>query len=226
MAEKQQFHLRVMYSKSGRLVMLSHLEVAEALRRAVRRADLPFAVSQGFSPHMKLVFSSALPVGVGSVSEIVDITLNEYLPPKEALERLQWGSVPDLMVTSCKYIEKKEKAASVAYPIGCYHATFDGDPSNLAFPDQITVVRAGKKPKTQVVADYLRMGPDVNGNSLTFALEALNTGSLRPDNLLRATLEEYNSQAAVPLNLISCTRVDQRDGFGNSLVQSMNEEKQ
>lgn len=222
MAEKQQFHLRVMYNKSGRLVMLSHLEVAEALRRAVRRADLPFAVSQGFSPHMKLVFSSALPVGVGSVSEIVDIALNEYLPVDQALERLQWGSVPDLMVTSCKYIDKKEKAASVAYPVGCYHAVFDGDPSQLVFPEQITVVRAGKKPKTQVVADYLRMGPEAKGNSITFALEALNTGSLRPDNLLKATLETYNEHAEIPLKLLSCTRVDQRDGSGKSLVQSMN----
>lgn len=222
MAEMQQFHLRVMYSKSGRLVMLSHLEVAEALRRAVRRADLPFAVSQGFSPHMKLVFSSALPVGVGSVSEIVDIALNEYISPDDALERLQQGSVPDLMVTSCKYISKKEKAASVAYPVGCYHAVFDGDPADLRFPDQITVVRAGKQPKTQIVSDYLRMGPEVRGNSITFALEALNTGSLRPDNLLKATLEAYNQNSETPISLVSCTRVDQRDAIGKSLVEFMN----
>ena len=46
------FRLRVTYRMAGRLVMLSHLEVCRALERAVRRADLPYAVSQGFSPHM------------------------------------------------------------------------------------------------------------------------------------------------------------------------------
>lgn len=223
MAEQQQFRLRVMYSKHGRLAMLSHLEVADALRRAVRRADLPFAVSQGFSPHMKMTFSAALPVGVGSDSEIFDVMLTEYVPVKEALERLKKGSVPDLMVTHCKYVEKKAKAASVAFPVGHYVAVFDGDASELVFPEQITVVRANKKPKTQMVADYLRGEVVAQGNTLSFALEALNTGSLRPDNLLRTTLELYNAQAANPLNLISCMRVDQCDPEGESLVRLMSE---
>ena len=58
------FRLRVTYRKAGRLSMLSHLEVTHALERAVRRSGLPFALTQGFSPHMKLSFGSALPVGV------------------------------------------------------------------------------------------------------------------------------------------------------------------
>ena len=41
------FRLRVTYAETGRLVMLSHLEIARALERAVRRAGLPYAVSQG-----------------------------------------------------------------------------------------------------------------------------------------------------------------------------------
>ncbi|WP_417304102.1 DUF2344 domain-containing protein, partial [Ellagibacter isourolithinifaciens] len=52
MSEPQQiFRLRLTFAKQGRLAMLSHLEVARALERTVRRAGLPYAVSQGFSPH-------------------------------------------------------------------------------------------------------------------------------------------------------------------------------
>ena len=52
MPDPNLFRLRMTFCKQGRLAMLSHLEVARALERAVRRAGLPFAVSQGFSPHM------------------------------------------------------------------------------------------------------------------------------------------------------------------------------
>ena len=83
------FRLRVTYAETGRLVMLSHLEIARALERAVRRAGLPYAVSQGFSPHMKQAFGSALPVGVGGLEEIFDVSLTDYVPPEEALARLR-----------------------------------------------------------------------------------------------------------------------------------------
>ena len=53
MADPRLFRLRVTFHETGRLAMLSHLELARALERAVRRAQLPFAVSQGFSPHMR-----------------------------------------------------------------------------------------------------------------------------------------------------------------------------
>ena len=73
---RQLFRLRSTYIETGRLAMLSHLEVAHTLERTVRRAGLPFAVSQGFSPHMKIAFGAALPVGVGSTCEIFDLQLS------------------------------------------------------------------------------------------------------------------------------------------------------
>ena len=69
MADPSLFRLRVVFRKAGRLALLSHLEVARALERAVRRAGLPYAVSQGFSPHMRIAFGAALPVGVGGERE-------------------------------------------------------------------------------------------------------------------------------------------------------------
>ena len=71
MADPRLFRLRVTFCKQGRLALLSHLEVARALERAVRRAGLPYAVSQGFSPHMRIAFGAALPVGVGGTREML-----------------------------------------------------------------------------------------------------------------------------------------------------------
>ena len=101
MAEQQTFRMRITFAKQGRLALLSHLEVARAIERAVRRAQLPFAVSQGFSPHMKIAFGAALPVGVGGTREMVDLQLLRYVRPEEALLALQKESVPDLMVKEC-----------------------------------------------------------------------------------------------------------------------------
>ncbi|MFM7508748.1 MAG: TIGR03936 family radical SAM-associated protein, partial [Actinomycetota bacterium] len=48
--------LRVRYNKRGRVRFLSHRDVARCLERAVRRAGLPVAYSQGFSPRARLHF--------------------------------------------------------------------------------------------------------------------------------------------------------------------------
>lgn len=211
MAEERRFIVRCTFSKQGRLAMLSHLEIAHALERAVRRAGLPFAISQGFSPHMLLHFGAALPVGVGGTCEIFDLTLREYIAPDKVLAALQKASVPDLMVQECVYIDKKAKAASIAYPISSYLVRFSGPAEGLAFPETVTVVRK-KKEKTLVVSEFLVDPLQVQGDAAMFSLEAKLTGSLRPDRLLEAALAEFNAERAEePLSVVSCTRIAQRE---------------
>lgn len=182
--------------------MLSHLEVAHALERVVRRAGLPFAISQGFSPHMKIAFGSALPVGVGSTCEIFDLQLTRYVPPAEAREALQRASVPDLMVRECAYIENKAPAASVAFPFSTYEARFSEPVGAIDAPETVTVVRK-RKEKVLVVADYLSRPFEIadDGKSAVFALEAKQTGSLRPDVLL--------DNCSIGANVVSVTRIAQ-----------------
>lgn len=212
MPDPNLFRLRVEYCKQGRLALLSHLEIARALERAVRRADLPFAVSQGFSPHMKIAFGSALPVGVGSTCEIFDLQMTRYVAPEKALEALQGASVPDLMPYACRYIGPRDAAASVAYPVAAYRAELSAVPEGgLAVPEEVRVVRK-KKEKTLKVADYLVGDVSVEGASIGFELEAKPTGSLRPDVLLAACLDAYNAAHPDegPLRVVSTTRIAQR----------------
>ena len=121
-ADPSLFRLRVVFRKAGRLALLSHLEVARALERAVRRADLPYAVSQGFSPHMRIAFGAALPVGVGGEREFYDLFLTRYVAPARCLEALRAASPDDLMALECAYVEHAAPAASVAYPVSAYRA--------------------------------------------------------------------------------------------------------
>lgn len=204
MAENRVFKLRVTYGKTGRLAMLSHLELTHALERMVRRAALPFAVSQGFSPHMRIAFGSALPVGVGGTSEIFDIQLTDYVSDRVALDALCEAAPIDLMPISAKYIENGAKAASVAYPFSVYEAKLSGPVGELSVPEEIAVMRKGKE-KVLDVREYLVGDIEVDGDRCTFELESKSTGSLRPDLLLEHALDGTGAHA------VSITRISQHE---------------
>jgi radical SAM-linked protein len=198
------FRLRCTFTKLGRLAMLSHLEVAHTLERTVRRSGLPFAVSEGFSPHMRIAFGSALPVGIGGTCEIFDLLLKEYVSPARALAALQEKCVPDMMVTSATYIDHAAKAASVVYPISTYQAKLSDSAVTFSVPDELRVVRKEKE-KILIVNDFLVEDPSLDGNVFTFVLEAKKEGSMRPDLFARACFDGQD----VCIDLI--TRVAQRD---------------
>lgn len=202
MSDPRQFRLRCTFGKQGRLALLSHLEVAHTLERTVRRAGLPYAVSQGFSPHMRIAFGAALPVGVGSTCEIFDLQLLSYVAPERALKALQQASVAGLMIRACEYVEPQAPAASVAFPFSTYEVCFAGlcSADAATIPSQVTVVRK-RKEKVLEVGDYL-CGPfEFFGDKARFTLEAKPTGSLRPDVLC--------SHCDFPVDILSITRVAQ-----------------
>ena len=215
MADPRLFRLRVTFAKQGRLVLLSHLELCRALERAVRRAQLPYAVSQGFSPHMRIAFGAALPVGVGGEHEFFDLYLTNYVAPQKCLEALRAAIADDLMVQTCEYVEHREPAASVAFPLCAYRAVLSADVDDVVVPELIKVVRK-KKEKELRVAEFLRDNVKVTSEGgqavLAFTLEAKPTGSLRPDLLvaecIRATVEA--GKAPADLCVASLTRVAQQ----------------
>jgi hypothetical protein len=75
-------HLRLRFTKLGKLRWIGHRDVARLWERVVRRAGLPVAYSGGFSPHPLLSFGLALPTGCESVAEYVDVAL---VPPSTAV---------------------------------------------------------------------------------------------------------------------------------------------
>ncbi len=80
--------VRLRFMKKGELRFLSHLELAHLFFRASNRANLPLSYSEGFHPMPRIVFATALPVGMESLVEIVDMELEDPLSPIEVMERL------------------------------------------------------------------------------------------------------------------------------------------
>jgi radical SAM-linked protein len=81
-------HIRIRFARRGRLRFASHRDVARAFERAVRRAELPIAFSEGFSPHPKLSYAGAAPTGTASEAEYLELGLAEACDPDEVRERL------------------------------------------------------------------------------------------------------------------------------------------
>jgi radical SAM-linked protein len=67
----------------GRVRWTSHRDVARMWERALRRARLPMAYTEGFSPRPKLSFGLALPTGCESRAEYLDVALREPVAAEE-----------------------------------------------------------------------------------------------------------------------------------------------
>jgi radical SAM family uncharacterized protein/radical SAM-linked protein len=102
--------VRVSYSKVAEARFLGAKETATLFARATRRARLPVAYSQGFHPLPRLSFGPALPLGIESEEEFLDIELTEALPAAEVGRRLDaelprgftvsWAQTVDLRAPS------------------------------------------------------------------------------------------------------------------------------
>jgi radical SAM-linked protein len=90
--------IRLRYAKRGPLRFTSHRDFARAFERALRRAGVPIAFSQGFTPHPKISYASAAPTGVGSEAEYLEIGLQAEVDPEQLRLALDAALSPGLDV--------------------------------------------------------------------------------------------------------------------------------
>lgn len=69
--------LRIRFSKLGKIRFTSHRDTARIWERGLRRAGLPVAYSEGFTPRPRISFGLALPTGYESEAEYLDVELDE-----------------------------------------------------------------------------------------------------------------------------------------------------
>ena len=83
--------VRLRFSKLGKVRWTSHRDVARMWERALRRAEIRVAYSEGFSPRPKLSFGLALSTGHESLGEYLDVDLAAALDVAELPDRLTPG---------------------------------------------------------------------------------------------------------------------------------------
>jgi len=83
------YKVNFIFSKQGLMRYISHLDLMRLFMRAMRRADLPLKMSEGFSPHPKLSLKRALKLGLESQHEEAAIVLRFPVELVDFKNRLQ-----------------------------------------------------------------------------------------------------------------------------------------
>ena len=80
--------VRIRFTKTGRMIYVSHLDVNRLMARAVRRAELPMWYTEGFNPHPYIAFALPLSLGQSSECEYMDIRIESDMTNDEVKEKL------------------------------------------------------------------------------------------------------------------------------------------
>jgi radical SAM-linked protein len=184
------------FTKLGKIRFTGHRDVARLFERALRRAALPLAMTEGFSPRPKVHFGLALSTGYESMAEYLDVDLREGEADHVQIEalpgRLSALLPPGLDVVNAAVVDRREMSLQQAVTSCTWQLDVVGDPALMAARidallgrDTIPVTR---ERKGQPVHDDLRpalLRAEVAGSTLELELATQPRG-VRPAELLAA----------------------------------------
>ncbi len=104
---------RLLFTKTGDAIWMSHLDLMRLFQRAFKRAGLPLTHTKGFNPRPSVSIALPLSVGVESLCELLDFDLEgEPIPSAEIKDRLNAALVPGVQVLDCYESGRKLKELS------------------------------------------------------------------------------------------------------------------
>ena len=109
---------RIKFRKYGALRFIGHLDVMRFFQKVMRRAEIPIAFTEGYSPHMIMSFASPLGIGLTSDGEYFDIELREPVSSEEAVRRMNEACVEGIEVVSFRRIPEEKKMTGMTILAG------------------------------------------------------------------------------------------------------------
>lgn len=196
--------LRMQITKDPEIRFISHLEYVRTLGRAIRRAKLPAAYSEGFNPHLKFSLASALGVGVVSYTEFVEIELAEPMEILAAAKALDAALPRGIRVLAADAVDTHHAALMsqaagaeyrvtlpLAVDVSQAVAAFNAAPQ-LLFKKAAPKTKAGfKEIDVKFYIPHLTAATDSEKTIFSFACKITPTGSMKAVDLLNALNEAY-----------------------------------
>ncbi len=78
--------IRIKFRKFGVMRFVGHLDIMRYFQKAMRRANIDIAYTEGFSPHQIMSFAAPLGLGLTSDGEYLDIEVNSTTGSAAAME--------------------------------------------------------------------------------------------------------------------------------------------
>lgn len=104
-------NIRIKFQKYGVMKFIGHLDMMRYFQKAIRRAGIDIAYSEGYSPHQIMSFAAPLGVGVTSDGEYFDIEVKSSKSSQDAIEALNQTMVEGIRVLEYKRLPDTAKTA-------------------------------------------------------------------------------------------------------------------
>lgn len=199
--------LVVKYTKEEKVKYISHLDFIRLAQRALRRADIPVAYSQGFNPHPKVSFASALAVGVTSEGEYMDIYLDREMDADLLCSRMNEKLPEGIRFVDCVEIDEKHPSLMIIIERASYLISLSSQPFDqydiIALIDEflsqseILITRTNRKGNRIVDIREMIHSIDIVDQSigridLKVVISTGSKANLRPEQLVGALFDFTN----------------------------------
>ena len=190
--------LRVTFRRGDELKYITHLDMMRFWERALRRAGLPVAYSEGFTPHPQISLATPLAVGTTSDAELMDVYLAEHVPPKRFLADLSPQLPPGVSVVGAEEVGMSLPAVQADVRFAEYEVDVEGVPEEDArakadeFLAKASVPWEHKRENEtrsydiRALVEAIDVAPHDGGTRLTMRLRNDNAGAGRPEQVVAA----------------------------------------
>ena len=136
--------LRITFAKGEAIRYCSHLDLARAWERSLRRANVPLAYSRGFNPRPRLQIAAALPLGHTGDQEMLDAWLEQPMSAGDITASLD-GKLPGgLWVQAVRPVVRREPALQTRVASAVYRATVEWEEPTEAVEGRIAGLLAAE----------------------------------------------------------------------------------
>lgn len=228
--------LRMQITKDPEIRFISHLEYVRTIGRAIRRAKLPAAYSEGFNPHLKFSLASALGVGVVSYTEFVEIELAEPMEVEKAARALDAALPRGIRVLAADAVDTHHaalmsQAAGAGYRVTLPFSENVSDAvaqfnacQELPFKKAAPKSKAGfKEIDVKFYIPHLECVQNEEKTIFTFDCKITPTGSMKAVDLLNALNEQYQLNLPVAMADIERLRLYRLGKKGQQLPMLNND---
>ncbi len=154
-APPQPVRYRLTYARLEQARWLGHLELVGAFYRSLRRSGLPLVFSAGFHPLPRVSFHGALPVGLESLAETLDVELAEVLAPAALVDALNRVLPPGIRIVEAVRLPKRlppPRLEMAVYQVESPEPLFDRDPAEAFLArESFPVTRRRPKKEDRII---------------------------------------------------------------------------
>lgn len=184
----------LIFSKTDKARFIGHLDLMRVFRRAVNRAGLPVAYSEGFNPHQKLSFAAPLALGAEGYNEAAELELDaaDETTAADIARKLNAALPKGLFVHAARWMGADEKSPAALVTASYYEisivnaAVLPENISELLARGSIAVQKRTKNgvKDTDIRPDIISL--DISGGTLHAVLSSGGQRGLKPELLFSA----------------------------------------